>query len=63
MLWAEAFHKMVGRAQQQVDRDIGKPQSDRRIRFGVYFYSAQSAKPGAEPAKKKAGKAARPRQP
>lgn len=63
VLWAEAFQKMVGRAQQQVDRDIGKPQSDRRIRFGVYFYSAQSAKPDAEPAKKKAGKAARPRRP
>lgn len=55
-LWADAFQKMVGRAQQKVDRDKGKPQSDRRIRFGVYFYSAPSrngdAGSGADPGTK-----------
>ena len=40
-LWAQAFQRMVARAQKRVDADRAKADAFHRMRFGVYFYAAR----------------------
>jgi hypothetical protein len=37
--WAQAFEAVVTDARERVGHDAADPEADRRIRFGVYFFS------------------------
>lgn len=52
--WAAAFDEVVGQARERLERDRGGGGNDRRMRFGVYFFSEPTAPP-APPAARKRG--------
>ena len=50
-IWAQAFDKMVPKAEALVALDKANPQANQRMRFGVYFYAeeAQPLENGSDP--------------
>ncbi len=53
-IWAEAFEKVVPRAEKLIERDKGNPDANQRMRFGVYFY-AEETKPQEDKSNPKRG--------
>ena len=45
--WAAAFEAVVGEARARLDRDKDGDDNDRRMRFGVYFFSEPASAPAA----------------
>lgn len=41
-IWAQAFEKVVPKAETLVERDKSNPQATQRMRFGVYFYAEET---------------------
>ena len=41
-IWAQAFEKVVPKAETLVERDKSNPQATQRMRFGAYFYAEET---------------------
>lgn len=44
-IWKRAFHEIVAEATKLSRKDRGKPDADRRVRFGMYYYQGPDTKP------------------
>lgn len=44
-LWMNAFHDIVSDATTLSNQDRGRPDADRRVRIGMYFYQGPATKP------------------
>jgi hypothetical protein len=52
--WSAAFDEVVGQARERLEHDKERADNDRRMRFGVYFFS-EPALPAAPPVARKRG--------